>query len=344
MWRILSRITRVEAKKTCLRKESAREGLGRLILAHRQVCSSLQERPQRFLSRSTHRQFTGLEVSRAAQSGFGNDEVSGSVDDGHKRRVDVASTLRNALHVWANFGKRKQRSECPCKHLCLFGNQPEQLEPTSVWRGLSPSCQLFSGVSVVASTPEVSARPGSESGHLIAHHVLPGPEVGISSSQVGGTDPWLSPLEKRPVCDAQHNLAQVSGVWFVLPSQDQALSGSFNLLGDGLLLTAMKPDRFPCLLGCLLMAAASVGSNVVPRMTFQRGDPSREVGTFSQEGVLNYDTFLLSADGATLYVGGRDAILALDIRSAPIRLKGKIPWSPRLEKKRECVFKKRSNE
>ncbi|XP_029142142.1 semaphorin-4A [Protobothrops mucrosquamatus] len=106
----------------------------------------------------------------------------------------------------------------------------------------------------------------------------------------------------------------------------------------------MKPGRFPCLLGCLLMAAASVGSNVVPRMTFQRGDPSREVGTFSQEGVLNYDTFLLSADGATLYVGGRDAILALDIRSTPIRLKGKIPWSPRPEKKRECVFKKRSNE
>uniref|UniRef100_A0A8C7E7H6 Semaphorin 4A n=1 Tax=Naja naja TaxID=35670 RepID=A0A8C7E7H6_NAJNA len=106
----------------------------------------------------------------------------------------------------------------------------------------------------------------------------------------------------------------------------------------------MKPGRFPCLLGCFLMAAASLGSNVVPRMTFQRGDPSREVGTFSQEGILNYDTFLLSADGATLYVGGRDAILALNISSAPIRLKGKIPWSPSPEKRRECVFKKKSNE
>ncbi|KAG8146557.1 hypothetical protein E2320_013700 [Naja naja] len=102
----------------------------------------------------------------------------------------------------------------------------------------------------------------------------------------------------------------------------------------------MKPGRFPCLLGCFLMAAASLGSNVVPRMTFQRG----EAPELHREGILNYDTFLLSADGATLYVGGRDAILALNISSAPIRLKGKIPWSPSPEKRRECVFKKKSNE
>uniref|UniRef100_A0A8C5SS05 Semaphorin 4A n=1 Tax=Laticauda laticaudata TaxID=8630 RepID=A0A8C5SS05_LATLA len=75
-----------------------------------------------------------------------------------------------------------------------------------------------------------------------------------------------------------------------------------------------------------------------------RNSVGREVGAFSQEGILNYDTFLLSADGETLYVGGRDAILALNISSAPIRLKGKIPWSPSPEKRRECVFKKKSNE
>ncbi|XP_032090093.1 semaphorin-4A [Thamnophis elegans] len=106
----------------------------------------------------------------------------------------------------------------------------------------------------------------------------------------------------------------------------------------------MKPGRLPCLLGCFLMAAAAVGSKVVPRMTFQRGDPGREISAFSQEGILNYDTFLLSADGETLYVGGRDAILALNITSSPISLKGKIPWSPSPSKRRECVFKKKSNE
>ncbi|XP_063173296.1 semaphorin-4A [Candoia aspera] len=107
----------------------------------------------------------------------------------------------------------------------------------------------------------------------------------------------------------------------------------------------MKPGQFPHFFGCVLMVAVTVGSNLRPRLSFQRGDPSREVSSFSQRGVLNYDTFLLSPDSATLYVGGRDAILALDISSPPsIRLKGEIPWSPTPVKKRECVFKKKSNE
>uniref|UniRef100_A0A8D0GC92 Semaphorin 4A n=1 Tax=Sphenodon punctatus TaxID=8508 RepID=A0A8D0GC92_SPHPU len=43
------------------------------------------------------------------------------------------------------------------------------------------------------------------------------------------------------------------------------------------------------------------------------GDPQRSLTQFSLEGVSNYDTFLLSGDEGTLYVGARDTILSLGV-------------------------------
>ncbi|KAJ7307559.1 hypothetical protein JRQ81_009585 [Phrynocephalus forsythii] len=107
----------------------------------------------------------------------------------------------------------------------------------------------------------------------------------------------------------------------------------------------MKPPGSPYLAGVLLTVAVALAVDLMPRLTFRRGDSSRLITSFSRKGVLNYDTFLLSQDGSTLYVGARDAIVALDISSPDsIQLKGEIPWEPTPGKKDECVFKKKSNE
>uniref|UniRef100_A0A8C3SSG1 Semaphorin 4A n=1 Tax=Chelydra serpentina TaxID=8475 RepID=A0A8C3SSG1_CHESE len=63
--------------------------------------------------------------------------------------------------------------------------------------------------------------------------------------------------------------------------------------------------------------------------------PRRTLTSFSQDGIFNYDTFLLSEDEGTLYVGARDTILSFQVDS--------IVWQPVPEKKQECVFKKKSN-
>lgn len=44
------------------------------------------------------------------------------------------------------------------------------------------------------------------------------------------------------------------------------------------------------------------------------GDARRALSFFHQEGLQDFDILLLSGDGDTLYVGAREAILALDIR------------------------------
>uniref|UniRef100_A0A674K5M7 Uncharacterized protein n=1 Tax=Terrapene triunguis TaxID=2587831 RepID=A0A674K5M7_9SAUR len=104
------------------------------------------------------------------------------------------------------------------------------------------------------------------------------------------------------------------------------------------------PDRALCLLCSLVMPAAFLCADLLPRVTFPRGDPRRTLTSFSQDGIFNYDTFLLSEDEGTLYVGARDTILSLRVDSAgSMKLTGSIVWPPVLKKKEECVFKKKSN-
>ncbi|XP_055978974.1 semaphorin-4A [Sorex fumeus] len=82
----------------------------------------------------------------------------------------------------------------------------------------------------------------------------------------------------------------------------------------------------------------------VPRVKFHAGDGRRGLSLFHQKGLQDFDTLLLSSDGGTLYVGAREAILALDIQDPGVpRLKSMIPWPASDRKKRDCAFKK-SNE
>uniref|UniRef100_A0A8C0IZD4 Semaphorin 4A n=1 Tax=Chelonoidis abingdonii TaxID=106734 RepID=A0A8C0IZD4_CHEAB len=83
-----------------------------------------------------------------------------------------------------------------------------------------------------------------------------------------------------------------------------------------------------------------------PRLRLYRTGYARRILTsFSKDGIFNYDTFLLSEDEGTLYVGARDTLLSLRVDSAGISLFPplQIVWQPVPEKKQECVFKKKSN-
>lgn len=55
-------------------------------------------------------------------------------------------------------------------------------------------------------------------------------------------------------------------------------------------------------------------SSVSPSHHFPTGDGRRALSLFHQKGLQDFDTLLLSGDGGTLYVGAREAILALDIQ------------------------------
>lgn len=91
--------------------------------------------------------------------------------------------------------------------------------------------------------------------------------------------------------------------------------------------------------------AGSSGQGPMPRVRYNTGDPRRALSFFHQKGLRDFDTLLLSGDGNTLYVGAREAILALDIQDPGVpRLKNMIPWPASERKKHECALKKKSSE
>ncbi|XP_023569554.1 semaphorin-4A [Octodon degus] len=93
------------------------------------------------------------------------------------------------------------------------------------------------------------------------------------------------------------------------------------------------------------LAVGSGGQGPMPRVRYDAGDPRRVLGFFQHKGLRDFDTLLLSDDGNTLYVGAREAILALDIQDPGVpRLKNLIPWPASERKKHECALKKKSNE
>lgn len=55
-----------------------------------------------------------------------------------------------------------------------------------------------------------------------------------------------------------------------------------------------------------------------PHHCLPTGDGHRALSFFQQKGLRDFDTLLLSADGNTLYVGAREAILALNIQNPGI--------------------------
>uniref|UniRef100_A0A2K5RN22 Semaphorin 4A n=1 Tax=Cebus imitator TaxID=2715852 RepID=A0A2K5RN22_CEBIM len=91
--------------------------------------------------------------------------------------------------------------------------------------------------------------------------------------------------------------------------------------------------------------AGGGGQGPTPRVRYYAGDERRALSFFHQKGLQDFDTLLLSDDGNTLYVGAREAILALDIQDPGVlSLKNMIPWPASDRKKSECAFKKKNNE
>ncbi|XP_004714819.1 semaphorin-4A [Echinops telfairi] len=91
--------------------------------------------------------------------------------------------------------------------------------------------------------------------------------------------------------------------------------------------------------------AEAGGQGPVPRVRYSAGDRRRALSLFQQKDLRDFDMLLLSDDGNTLFVGAREAILALNIQEPGVpRLHNRIPWPASDRKKNECAFKRKSNE
>ncbi|KAJ1081137.1 hypothetical protein NDU88_001320 [Pleurodeles waltl] len=102
------------------------------------------------------------------------------------------------------------------------------------------------------------------------------------------------------------------------------------------------PAPVKCLLWCVLPAVLC--ADLIPRITFLWRDSRRNVSSFGQSGVSHFDTFLLSPDEDTLYVGARDALLSLNIRDpAEARLQKLISWNSPSNQIKNCILKAKSN-
>ncbi|XP_052521274.1 semaphorin-4F isoform X2 [Tympanuchus pallidicinctus] len=96
------------------------------------------------------------------------------------------------------------------------------------------------------------------------------------------------------------------------------------------------------LLCTALLHALLLRAQLPPRVDIPAGDPRRPVWRFP---LRHGDALLLSADEALLYVGARDAVLALNVSDpARPRLVATVPWGPTEERKRECSLKRKSPE
>lgn len=88
--------------------------------------------------------------------------------------------------------------------------------------------------------------------------------------------------------------------------------------------TLCQPFPFPAFLSeisCLPTAFSSLTLS----HHLSTGDGRRALSFFHQKGLQDFDTLLLSDDGGTLYVGAREAILALNIEDPGVpRLKNMV--------------------
>ncbi|XP_061616609.1 semaphorin-4A isoform X1 [Phyllopteryx taeniolatus] len=79
---------------------------------------------------------------------------------------------------------------------------------------------------------------------------------------------------------------------------------------------------------------------LTPRVSFPMGSPGRRLTRFSSADVGNTTTLLLGDGGDTLYVGGRDAVLALDVSlEGAIVLRNRLEWRPSEKDLEQCSMK-----
>ncbi|XP_013868525.1 semaphorin-4A isoform X2 [Austrofundulus limnaeus] len=90
----------------------------------------------------------------------------------------------------------------------------------------------------------------------------------------------------------------------------------------------------------LLSVLSPCLTRLTPRVSFPMGSPGRRLTLFSSPDVSNTTTLLLSEDGGMLYVGARDAVLALDVRHKDVMfLRSKLDWSPSEKDLEQCSMK-----
>uniref|UniRef100_UPI0037E6FE61 semaphorin-4A isoform X2 n=1 Tax=Semicossyphus pulcher TaxID=241346 RepID=UPI0037E6FE61 len=98
-----------------------------------------------------------------------------------------------------------------------------------------------------------------------------------------------------------------------------------------------------CLLSLTVALLSCLGpseTGPTPRVSFSLGSPGRLVTRFSSPEVSNTTTLLLSEDGGVLYVGARDAVLALDVSNEDaITPRSKLDWSPSDKDLEQCSMK-----
>uniref|UniRef100_A0AAQ4RHM8 Sema domain-containing protein n=1 Tax=Gasterosteus aculeatus aculeatus TaxID=481459 RepID=A0AAQ4RHM8_GASAC len=90
----------------------------------------------------------------------------------------------------------------------------------------------------------------------------------------------------------------------------------------------------------LLAFLSSSSTKLTPRVSFPTGIPGRHLTRFSGHDVSNTTTLLLSDSGDMLYVGSRNAVLALDVsHKDAIILRSKLDWSPSEKDIEQCSMK-----
>lgn len=91
----------------------------------------------------------------------------------------------------------------------------------------------------------------------------------------------------------------------------------------------------------LLLEVSTHGPHAVPRSTWKHQDI--DITEFSEPGIFNYTTLLLSEDRDALYVGAREAIFELSKRNISQR-NNKAAWTVEEQPMQKCVLKGKSKE
>ncbi|XP_062327179.1 semaphorin-4B [Osmerus eperlanus] len=93
------------------------------------------------------------------------------------------------------------------------------------------------------------------------------------------------------------------------------------------------------LVGCL-RAVSATEDDVTPRISFPYNAKERSAKRFSEDGVFNYTSLLLSQEDDTLYVGAREALFALSLSDiSKTKLQKSLTWDTPAGKREECSFK-----
>ncbi|KAG7477093.1 hypothetical protein MATL_G00090450 [Megalops atlanticus] len=91
----------------------------------------------------------------------------------------------------------------------------------------------------------------------------------------------------------------------------------------------------------LLLEVSTHGPTSIPRMSWKHQDV--DLIEFSEPGIFNYSTLLLSEDKEVLYVGAREAIFELSMRNISIRT-NKVMWKVPENHMTMCILKGKSKE